>query len=942
MAGIIYNRNPLDITGSESYNADGLFIDFLQKNFPNGFEGSCSVWRHPVVPGRHPERIDVADYDFEMRPDEVVVIMDNCPGTGLEAALIASLVSMLVSVALSLVFSLLFPPPKPDGLADQPTPSPVYSFRAGQNAARIGEVLPVIHGEVVATPDYIAQPYSRFDQNEQYVYFLLGLTYGDASVSEVLLGNTPEGNFVTDAVKREVFLPSAHGGVHGTIQGSTTLGIWEDVETSIDVQGLEMLYDKSGGNPPVGVSNPRVVFASATQFFASTENEFATAGQSITINGSADNDGIYTITTSLGGAYEINSTGAGFTFTGNETLYDTSFLANHQVLSGGRVRWYGSGPGALPPALGLPPEGDLVNVNATSGEDYYGTVTKALAYETLDEDDFPISWHAEIIVRGTIPFPAGTWAGPTTYGVPVGAPSEQIQLSVFTGVPPNLDGGEHVLGWFVLGQAGRVIDLIELDFLFPAGLYQVDNGGAFQDLTVDFSIDIEPLDDNGDPTTGVPAISIGDQLTFGTNTPQRVTRQYDAAALFPGNDFSTFRCRVYRTDGAPADASREVSRMTWTGFKVRYEPVAASQQVYEGMTVLAVRVWATKGISEASQTRIRARAERLLPDRFDNGDLALVPTRNPVDALYEIMLDPRIGGNRPEREIDLTEWQAAWDKWDGLNGYNAIADSPGSVWSSMERALLPVRGRPIPKGGTVSIVYDEVDASVPRYGWSTLTVAKGSLRVTRQFRVPESSGIAIAWRNPETFQEELAFYPAPDTNTRPRIIEMRGVTDQVTAENLARLYWQRVTLERRSAVWETELDGLLPTVGEKVALTHYLGDWGSATKIANDLGSNNLMLEVDPPASGWLHFRSEYGDGNDKGPFAFTRTGLYTLNFTDPGGDLDFALYDYSSGREPTHVAFSDAAGFQSVWRLTSIVPLAGNRVRLEAAEYVDAVYTGT
>ena len=92
---------------------------------------------------------------------------------------------------------LLGPPQSPK---DTDQPSPNYDFRAQGNRARIGEAIPVIYGEFKVYPDFIEQPYSRYegDDCKQFLYYILGITQGECDVfdaNNVKLGASVASNY---------------------------------------------------------------------------------------------------------------------------------------------------------------------------------------------------------------------------------------------------------------------------------------------------------------------------------------------------------------------------------------------------------------------------------------------------------------------------------------------------------------------------------------------------------------------------------------------------------------------------------------------------------------------------------------------------------------------------------------------------------------------------
>jgi len=73
--------------------------------------------------------------------------------------------------------------------------SPSYNADAQGNRARLGKPIPVSYGDVRLWPDFAAQPYRRYIDNEQHLYQLFSLGQGEHEYSEIKVGDTALENF---------------------------------------------------------------------------------------------------------------------------------------------------------------------------------------------------------------------------------------------------------------------------------------------------------------------------------------------------------------------------------------------------------------------------------------------------------------------------------------------------------------------------------------------------------------------------------------------------------------------------------------------------------------------------------------------------------------------------------------------------------------------------
>ncbi|WP_291781363.1 host specificity factor TipJ family phage tail protein [Luteibacter sp.] len=139
-----------------------------------------------------------------------------------------------VAIAGSLLVNAVLPLPKPPtGSVDQQ--SQAYGIGAKGNTARLLQSIPVMYGRFNRTPDYAAQPYTEFFNNEQILYSLLAVTQGAIAIEQIRIGDTPIENF--GEVQYEVVPPG----------GIVTL-FPDNVVTSDAVQGLELKRQSEGGD----------------------------------------------------------------------------------------------------------------------------------------------------------------------------------------------------------------------------------------------------------------------------------------------------------------------------------------------------------------------------------------------------------------------------------------------------------------------------------------------------------------------------------------------------------------------------------------------------------------------------------------------------------------------------------------------------------------------
>jgi hypothetical protein len=382
-------------------------------------------------------------------------------------------------------------------------------------------------------------------------------------------------------------------------------------------------------------------------------------------------------------------------------------------------------------------------------------------------------------------------------------------------------------GPFVIGKPGVRGDRIMLDLVWSQGLYYISSGGTLQPHTVQISIAVQPIDDNG-INTGA-AIIHNESITRATNTPVRLTFAYDVA---PGR----YSVKLTRDTPPPPD-TQTVDSFTWVSLKTRL--VDVTTPVYGAVTLLVIRIRATNGIAANASSRVRVQCTRLLPPL---GAGPARPTRDPADAFADIYANLIYGARRPVAELDLATLAALQAHWAGRAMFDAVFNTKATVWDALGYALQTAGAAPIPDGQKMSAMQDGVKALRTQF-YSDANMIKGSLQIGYQWDKPgDYDGFQVEYRDPVTFAAAYAVYPPGAVDVEQ--VTLFGCTDLVTAGQYARLLWQRKLLQRKTAQFTTELEGLLPRYADRIAVAATLPRWGQTGLIT---AFDGLTILTDQP-----------------------------------------------------------------------------------------------
>ncbi|MGB2832997.1 MAG: host specificity factor TipJ family phage tail protein [Methylotenera sp.] len=149
----------------------------------------------------------------------------------------AQLMTAGIGMLGNMLINALIPPPKTTNSqrnASLAAPSPTYSIGAQGNQARIGQAIPVLYGTMRIFPDFAAQPFAEYENNDQYLYQLFVITQGKAALTEINIEDSPITSFGSD-YELEIIAPNTHSSLYPT-----------EVYNVSEVSGQELLTDSIG------------------------------------------------------------------------------------------------------------------------------------------------------------------------------------------------------------------------------------------------------------------------------------------------------------------------------------------------------------------------------------------------------------------------------------------------------------------------------------------------------------------------------------------------------------------------------------------------------------------------------------------------------------------------------------------------------------------------
>jgi hypothetical protein len=787
----------LDEGSARAYAHEGPLIDFLQKHWPRGFEGrQCQVLLNSV-----PLLVD--DFDHPVVAEDVVVIAfaPRDPVSSFIAATAAAaaagsvgaqltiylIQTVLIILASALITSLFGQkPPKAQGAARR-----VYEISARQNQPALGDVVPEHFGTSWFFPTYAAQPYSRFETDQQFIFFIMLLGAGEIDADEIRIGTTPVGDFPPGVVEYTIFKPADHRSEFGVIEAAT--GIYEDVITSSEVQEIDL-----------GKSSTEVFFGRAF------------AGDNF--------------------------------YKGNE--------GSPEIVIGDTVTVLGETPTQL----------------------NHGVVST--------------------VVLG----------GPTDPNYRLARPIVNDAGNPWYQLVKNDDGWR---GWFMACPALKTTNRIELDFVFPNGLFIASSEGEFFNWDAHVWAEVQLVDEQDNP---LAAPQLYKYFYRGRN---RNTKRVTEVLYLPTG---RYRVRVKREDRDDA-TQRESSKVLWTALRAFAVNVGGSF-AYGDVTLIAMRLRATRALADAATGRITVLGTRVLPTVAS--DFATkARTRNPADAFAQIAL---AGGD--SQGLDMVNLKSLSARWGGINGFNHRFEDQETVFDALSVCAGNVRATPSAYARQIGMRLDRAQ-EFDKYLITAQQMLSESYSLGFKLRDDDNlDGYRVEYQDPLSTQTLSVLWPL--SAATPEVVRLFGCTDKATALAQAKYLWTKRKSLRRVVDFKTELDAHCFDVGDRIAVLHPLVDWVDSARIMR-IDPTQRILTIDKVLNisglNVCVLRSELGEPSAQIDCLVDRN-VVTLLTPPP-----FGIYTPFQGREGTTIAIGTPDNFRSAYIVQEISP-ADSTVAVKAIGY--------
>lgn len=493
------------------------------------------------------------------------------------------------------------------------------------------------------------------------------------------------------------------------------------------------------------------------------------------------------------------------------------------------------------------------------------------------------------------------------------------------------------VGPFITNPALTQTDRIEIDIIYPKGLYTVNSKGNVNSLSVSIQVDAQKIDDAGTPIGSYFPLTVPYPvtLTAATTTPQR--RTYSGTV-----PLGRYRVRVRRTDTKDL-SDRSGHEAIWEGLRA----FVNTDQDFGQKTLLAVKIRATNNLNDRTQNRFNVIATRKLPVMDPTSRLfTTTSTRSIVWAFVDVFRSA-YGGRVADTFLDYDELLDLDAAYEARNEhFDWIFRDPITVWEAAQTIARVGRGVPLIKGSLISLRRDEPQ-SIPVAMFSPENILpKTFSKQVKFWDTDEHDSIAIEYTEPATgYKQEIVVCTLPGgTTDNPDNIRLVGCQDRNHAYREGLFMRASLIYLRENITFDTGLEGHIPSYGDLIAIAYDATEWGQSGYVVNaeqTTGGEAILWLSEP-----LDWDSDTGEhvmflrsrkGEPMGPYAVTRMEDPQQVLMDLPTDMDFLI---DGTTEPMLFTFGVSGRITKYAKIVNLEPQGGEAVKVVSVNDAPIIYS--
>lgn len=453
-----------------------------------------------------------------------------------------------------------------------------------------------------------------------------------------------------------------------------------------------------------------------------------------------------------------------------------------------------------------------------------------------------------------------------------------------------------------LNPSGTYTDLIEFDITLPNGLYNQNDDSSLSSHSVSFRFTYINKD-------GV-VTNINETITDTTRDPIRKTYSYSVSP-------SWYKTKVQKTsiDSTSTRVQESLYLESMKAYLINNDVTGDGHIKYGDMTLMAVKIKATEGVSSKGQFKVKVNATR------DN--------LTQIKDIMEYIWTSENGGRQNISGISLPSME---------DEYNEVVTQRTTVFNALQSVGTSRRYNVFPSFNVITArkdIYQPIRTMV----FSEANIVQGSLKITMSGKDDSDfNGIRCVYKDPISFDKLFATYPLDASF--PEQVELEGVTDSVFAQEQAEFLYNQGIKRSIRYEFDTELDGFVPSLFDRCGLSHpTISKTQSGTIIGFDAISGTVQLNEtlkEDYTNPKILFRSRTGQPSVL--YNVTNISIRTLTLDISTNPLPTDLYT-GDDEQKTIYQLGETVEFLDDIFIDEIRPKKNNIVSIKAWNYNDTIY---
>jgi len=204
------------------------------------------------------------------------------------------------------------------------------------------------------------------------------------------------------------------------------------------------------------------------------------------------------------------------------------------------------------------------------------------------------------------------------------------------------------------------------------------------------------------------------------------------------------------------------------------------------------------------------------------------------------------GGKLNDSRIDLTQPQTLDANWQSRGDYfDAMFDQTVTVWEALSRTARCGRAVSFMQSGTVRFARDE-QHSVPVTLFSPRNIVKNNLKIQCLLASDDTAdSVTVEYFSKETLQTAEETLSLLDSSSeQPARVRLFDCTEKAQAIRESKYMTAANRYRRRLVTFQTELEGLIPTYDDLIAIAHDMPNWGQGAEM---IAADGNMLTLSKP-----------------------------------------------------------------------------------------------